>query len=689
MNKPINYNEIETHTFIKNSGNVAPPQAAYDDKKVDYHTQKTTIPTNASTDLAALITLAQTAATALDWPRALKEWKHYNLQYPDQAEGFIGQAEAYRAMQQQDEADHVLMQCMKKNGKITGKFSQPDIAISYALNAQTIENWPEALERWRAARQTFSHVPASWAGEAAMLQILNRTDEAAQIISEAMMLFPDSIDIAAQHCNVALGLKNWLQADLCLNAIEEQFPDHDYTKTTARHIRARITDGLNSLDINRLFTLAQEAETAKAWQTAAKIWRIAHERNPDNPGFLNGLGAALRESKQYDEADRILGRGLQAHPDFIEIYAQHAQVAASRLDWIEAARRWQKTLRQFPDLPILWVMAATSYREAGLNSLAETLLERAITLEPERVDLYIHYALTAERAGDWPKAVARWDKAHRLRPDDQNIQNSRGDAIWQETISKLENSTKTSKETKIICSDSPYHFEIEDTSKTLKQLALGFESLGDNCEFGIVQRRFGADPIGLFRFAAVAANTLTTMIEEEFKHLGDPAFIELGLTAGNEYLVRDTRTPYYMHSFVQKDSVDSEKFMKQQITRIGFLKRKLLEDLTNCEKIFVYKASFGISDAEISSLYDALNRFGKNHLLIVTKSANGITPGSIETLSNRLFLGYVETLYDQDDSPIDFASWQKILKAVKDCNKTDQKPFAGGNLSSTLAGEVR
>ena len=35
----------------------------------------------------------------------------------------------------------------------------------------------------------------------------------------------------------------------------------------------------------------------------------------------------------------------------------------------------------------------------------------------------------------------------------------------------------------------------------LNEMLLEFESLGDNCEFGLVQRHFGAEPISLLRFA--------------------------------------------------------------------------------------------------------------------------------------------------------------------------------------------
>jgi len=36
-----------------------------------------------------------------------------------------------------------------------------------------------------------------------------------------------------------------------------------------------------------------------------------------------------------------------------------------------------------------------------------------------------------------------------------------------------------------------------------RDLVLQFESIGDNCELGLVQRRAGSEPLGLLRFARV------------------------------------------------------------------------------------------------------------------------------------------------------------------------------------------
>src|SRR5581483_5440084 len=95
-------------------------------------------------------------------------------------------------------------------------------------------------------------------------------------------------------------------------------------------------------------------------------------------------------------------------------------------------------IQRFPNRPIVWGMAATAYREAGLIDLAEELLSKAIGLDPKNVELQVEYAVTAERNGAWTAAISRWNRALDLSPDNLNIQNCRGNAIWQETIARLD-----------------------------------------------------------------------------------------------------------------------------------------------------------------------------------------------------------------------------------------------------------
>src|SRR5579885_2880091 len=49
------------------------------------------------------------------------------------------------------------------------------------------------------------------------------------------------------------------------------------------------------------------------------------------------------------------------------------------------------------------------------------------------------------------------------------------------------------------------------------QLMMRFESLGENCEFGLAQRRCGAEPLGLLRFASAPLEKLLAGLEGRFE----------------------------------------------------------------------------------------------------------------------------------------------------------------------------
>lgn len=587
-----------------------------------------------------LANMARSAASRGDWYASIHAWKQLCEMEPKNPAGYLGQAEAYRGLGDSDAADNALFSYTSFDPK------PAEFAVSFALNAQIGENWQEALLRWQAARSSHPEAAVIWAGEAAMLLLLGRVTEADQVTSEGLKKFLNNIEIHAQHFNVAIAAKNWLEAQKRWQDMAEIFPEHEHVLQNRERAKEVIAAGL----------MAPTANKAQGQKTNLAIWKTLYERNSESNEYIIGYGCALKESEKYDEAEDVFSQALQTQPDNVEIHANFAQIAAARRNWDAAANRWQKIINLFPDVTSVWIMAADAYRQAGWLQDATELLNAAIKLEPRRVELHVHQAMTAEKAGEWDQAVHYWDAASLLSPKDLNIQNSRGDAIWQATMSCLEKNNAPTKSSTVISPETP------EAGEHLKKLALSFEGLGDNCEFGIVQRRFGADPIGLFRFAAIDITTLADLAKEKFASLGTRETTELDLTADDEYLIRDTKNPYHMHCFVRKDSVDPEKFLSQQISRINFLKRKLIEDLESAEKIFVYKSSYGTDERDIINLHEVLCQFGANTLLVVQKCSDANSPGSTKILRPNIILGYVETLYNQIDSPIDFSSWKKIME---------------------------
>ena len=56
----------------------------------------------------------------------------------------------------------------------------------------------------------------------------------------------------------------------------------------------------------------------------------------------------------------------------------------------------------------------------------------------------------------------------------------------------------------------------------LEPLMRQVESLGINCELGLVQRHCLAEPLGLFRFAYTPLEGLVAALHQDFAGIGDP-----------------------------------------------------------------------------------------------------------------------------------------------------------------------
>jgi len=113
-----------------------------------------------------------------------------------------------------------------------------------------------------------------------------------------------------------------------------------------------------------------------------------------------------------------------------------------------------------------------------------------------------------------------------------------------------------------------------------------FESLGENCEFGLVQRRCGADPLGLFRFGSTPIEKLLEALEARLEGLGAPGRISIELSAnGREYMVNDHQFGLPYHAWVLAGEMTPDQVLQREMRRLPLLIRKLIEDLSNGAKI--------------------------------------------------------------------------------------------------------
>jgi hypothetical protein len=196
------------------------------------------------------------------------------------------------------------------------------------------------------------------------------------------------------------------------------------------------------------------------------------------------------------------------------------------------------------------------------------------------------------------------------------------------------------------------------------QLMMQFESLGENCEFGLAQRRCHAEPLGLLRFASTPLSALLAALKQRFEGLGEPDQVEVRVSDNKlEYLVLDRRYGFLYHPWLLVGQAEAEEIRQRELKRLPLLKRKLLEDLEEGSKIFVYRGMRPLSRALVRRLADAMREYGPATLLWVELHDAAHPPGTVELISDGLLKGYIDRFAPGDNAhDLSIACWVELCR---------------------------
>ncbi len=159
-------------------------------------------------------------------------------------------------------------------------------------------------------------------------------------------------------------------------------------------------------------TAAAEGAVASGdWVTASNSFRLALQVNPDDERLQRAL------AEVQTKANAVLA----------EAYRKQASYEEKSMKYAEAGRSWQRVTKALPEdasahYRAAWCLLKDGSEPEKALRVAATLAQRAVTLEPKRVDYRTTLAEIYLAAGLTLNAKRELEAAARLAPDDANIE---------------------------------------------------------------------------------------------------------------------------------------------------------------------------------------------------------------------------------------------------------------------------
>lgn len=191
-------------------------------------------------------------------------------------------------------------------------------------------------------------------------------------------------------------------------------------------------------------------------------------------------------------------------------------------------------------------------------------------------------------------------------------------------------------------------------------LVMGFESIGQNCEFGLIQRAFGADPLGLLRFASNVTHLLVDGLMARFAGIGDPQTTRIYVSdpPQPEFKVHEQR--YYLWYSTGRTEAETTRaaILADQCRKLNFLRRKFVEDLRDGSKIHVLTRPEILTEAEALAVFCALQMEGPNALLW-TVHGDPARTGQVDCLRPGFLRGHLGVVDERNYATPD--AWLSVL----------------------------
>ncbi len=261
---------------------------------------------------------------------------------------------------------------------------------------------------------------------------LKMQDRLLEFYRQMMEYYPNDVDKALQYALACIKQKKIEEAQRVLSKVVQQDSTqykayfmlgslYEMQKDTVRAERIYRTIVKKHPDFtDALTSLYRLYRTRMDWDAIIQLYEPVVRRLEKATQANLILGEAYFYKKEYDKSARVLEPLLENKQFRVSTLELLGRIAFEKEDYAQAERYLKQLIDEEPRDRYGWIFLALVYNQQRQFQKSAHLLERAVSLHRDDVDLLGLYGNVLDQLGETEKAVAPLKKALQLEPDHLN-----------------------------------------------------------------------------------------------------------------------------------------------------------------------------------------------------------------------------------------------------------------------------